>query len=211
MKDPERTTRRLLAVFLATLAVALLARPAPADDYQCAASAGCHAIRSTPDGTERVRFRRGDVVSTAHGWVVDPGDGWDPVDLTFLPQPGEVEPNDRLLLATPSPAETWGSLSWPGDVDSFAFLPRAPTVDIAVMTAPATASLSGGGVEHGAGFRPLVLAWTPRGELLGAWALGAPNVLVLGVPAGRGLLVQVARQPGPQAGRLPYLLRVAAP
>lgn len=65
---------------ITVLALSATALAAFADDYQCTSSAGCDAIVSTDNGTKKVKFRKGDIVSTAHGWVVNPNDGWIRVD-----------------------------------------------------------------------------------------------------------------------------------
>ena len=66
--------------WIVVLALSATALAAFADDYQCTSSSGCDAIVSTDNGTKKVKFRKGDIVSTAHGWVVNPNDGWVRVD-----------------------------------------------------------------------------------------------------------------------------------
>ena len=61
-------------------ALAALAYSAGADDYQCTSDTGCDALVSTDGGIKRVKFRKGDIVSTGSGWVVNPADGWTKVD-----------------------------------------------------------------------------------------------------------------------------------
>lgn len=54
---------------------ASLWRAIPAD-YQCKDVGGCVARRSKNGVLTSYRFRKGDLVSTEDGWVVDPDDGW---------------------------------------------------------------------------------------------------------------------------------------
>lgn len=73
MKVPAR-------VFLALSVVVATALGAFADDYQCTSDTGCTAQQPTENGTRTVSFRKGDIVSTTGGWIVNPSDGWDEVD-----------------------------------------------------------------------------------------------------------------------------------
>ncbi len=72
---------KVLTRAIASIAgLAALAYSASADDYQCTSDKGCDALVSTDGGVKRVKFRKGDIVSTGSGWVVNPSDGWDKVD-----------------------------------------------------------------------------------------------------------------------------------
>lgn len=57
----------------AALALACLAS---ADDYQCTSDQGCAALLPAPGGTKVVKFKKGDIVSTSSGFIVDPSAGW---------------------------------------------------------------------------------------------------------------------------------------
>jgi len=70
----------LVRVFLSLMAVAAIALGALADDYQCTSDTGCVALMPAPSGTRTVKFKKGDIVSTASGWIVNPSDGWSRVD-----------------------------------------------------------------------------------------------------------------------------------
>ena len=61
-------------------ALGALAYAASADDFQCTSNKGCDALVATEGGVKKVKFRKGDIVSTGSGWVVNPADGWDKVD-----------------------------------------------------------------------------------------------------------------------------------
>jgi len=76
------------------LALALLIGAAPlgAQDYQCRDASGCVATIYQDGAPRRVLFRKGDLVSTAAGWVVDPKDGW-----VRIPRPDE---DGRALSTT---------------------------------------------------------------------------------------------------------------
>jgi hypothetical protein len=67
-------------VFLASAALVATALAALADDYQCVSDTGCTAMQSTENGTRTVKFKKGDIVSTSGGWIVNPDDGWSRVD-----------------------------------------------------------------------------------------------------------------------------------
>jgi hypothetical protein len=67
-------------VFLAFSCLVATALGALADDYQCTSDTGCTAMQSTDSGTRTVRFKKGDIVSTSGGWIVNPNEGWSPVD-----------------------------------------------------------------------------------------------------------------------------------
>ena len=77
MKTPMRAPAR---VFLTLAAVVATAFGVCADDYQCTSDSGCTAMQSTDNGTRTVTFKKGDIVSTSGGWIVNPVDGWDRVD-----------------------------------------------------------------------------------------------------------------------------------
>ena len=67
-----RTPFRVL-VALVAFAGAL---PVSAEDYQCKDTNGCVATIFQDGKARNVLFRKGDIVSTASGWVVDPAEGW---------------------------------------------------------------------------------------------------------------------------------------
>lgn len=71
--------RPIVLVPVLTLLSALLW----SDDYQCVTDmpGGCTALMPGPAGTRVVKFKKGDIVSTASGWIVNPSDGWKQVDL----------------------------------------------------------------------------------------------------------------------------------
>jgi hypothetical protein len=70
----------LVRVFLSFSAVAAIALGAFADDYQCTSDSGCVALMPGPSGTRQVKFKKGDIVSTSSGWIVNPSEGWNRVD-----------------------------------------------------------------------------------------------------------------------------------
>lgn len=70
----------VLKVLFSLMAVTATTLVAFADDYQCASDNGCSAFQSTEGGTRRVRFKKGDIISTSNGWIVNPADGWSKVD-----------------------------------------------------------------------------------------------------------------------------------
>ena len=47
-----------------------------AQDYQCKEAAGCTAQKPVNGKLQRVNFKKGDLISTEDGWVVNPDDGW---------------------------------------------------------------------------------------------------------------------------------------
>ena len=80
-REVRRGGRRKWIAILVAAAACLVAGVATADDYECMDEAGCDAILSNDEGTRTVTFRRGDVLSTGSGWVIDPADGWVKVDF----------------------------------------------------------------------------------------------------------------------------------
>lgn len=63
-------------------AVVLMATAAPlsqAGDYTCTNSAGCVARKAQNGKLVATNFRKGDLISTKDGWIVDPDDGWNKV------------------------------------------------------------------------------------------------------------------------------------
>jgi hypothetical protein len=66
----------LARVFLPLTAVSAIALGAFADDYQCTSDTGCVALMPSPSGTRQVKFKKGDIVSTSSGWIVNPSEGW---------------------------------------------------------------------------------------------------------------------------------------
>ena len=73
----EFPMQRTLARLLATLAFSTTAAlNSTAEDYQCRDSAGCTAQIPDNGQLKTVSFRKGDLVSTEDGWIVNPDDGW---------------------------------------------------------------------------------------------------------------------------------------
>jgi hypothetical protein len=70
----------LVRVFLSLTAVATIALGALADDFQCTSDTGCVALLPSPSGTRTVKFKKGDIIGTSGGWIVNPSDGWTRVD-----------------------------------------------------------------------------------------------------------------------------------
>jgi hypothetical protein len=66
---------------LSVVAIVAIAAASPsAEDYLCENADGCPAS-ITSGGVKRVVvFRKGDLVRTEKGWVVNPSDGWMKVD-----------------------------------------------------------------------------------------------------------------------------------
>ena len=60
----------------AVLAFLTGAAPVGAQDYQCQDAGGCSATIFQDGAARRVKFRKGDLVSTSSGWIVDTEDGW---------------------------------------------------------------------------------------------------------------------------------------
>lgn len=58
----------------------MLVLPTRADNYQCVWDE-CHASMPAPGGTRVVKFKKGDMVSTTSGWIVNPLKGWEQVDM----------------------------------------------------------------------------------------------------------------------------------
>jgi len=69
----KRTLARILAVIGL---VSITAVPFFAEDYQCRRPAGCSASISEDGELLEVSFRKGDLVSTDDGWIVNPDNGW---------------------------------------------------------------------------------------------------------------------------------------
>ena len=67
-------------ILLTLTVVAATALSAFADDFQCTSDQGCTALQSTDNGTRTVKFKKGDIVSSSGGWIVNPTDGWSRVD-----------------------------------------------------------------------------------------------------------------------------------
>jgi len=63
-------------IIVPLLAAIFLSSSPRGEEYQCREKAGCFATRTKGGVTELVIFRRGDLVGTESGWVVDPADGW---------------------------------------------------------------------------------------------------------------------------------------
>ncbi len=64
--------RRIAAVVLLSAA----GLPSHAEDYQCTNASGCVARIAEDGELTEVVFRKGDLVSTEAGWIVNPEDGW---------------------------------------------------------------------------------------------------------------------------------------
>jgi hypothetical protein len=69
----KRTIAHALTVLVL---MAAAGAPSEAQDYQCKNAGGCVARKSKNGKLSSVKFRKGDLVSTEDGWVVDPDDGW---------------------------------------------------------------------------------------------------------------------------------------
>jgi hypothetical protein len=69
--------KRIIVPLITVLAiVAGTAIPAHAEDFRCKDSTGCLAQVSENGELKTVAFRRGDLISTKDGWIVDPNQGW---------------------------------------------------------------------------------------------------------------------------------------
>ncbi len=68
---------RTIAHALSALAiVAVAGLPTYAQDFQCRQAAGCVAGKPVNGTMKEMRFRKGDLISTEDGWVVNPDNGW---------------------------------------------------------------------------------------------------------------------------------------
>jgi len=73
----EIPMKRTIAHILSVIGlVSITALPFFAEDYQCRRAAGCSASISADGELLEVRFRKGDLVSTDDGWIVNPDNGW---------------------------------------------------------------------------------------------------------------------------------------
>ena len=63
-------------VIATALFVAVTGMTSFAEDYQCRRAGGCLASITEGGVVKRVVFRRGDLISTAEGWNVNPRNGW---------------------------------------------------------------------------------------------------------------------------------------
>lgn len=69
----RRTILRAFAVATTVVAVSSISL---AKDYQCRLRSGCVAYKVVNGVSKPVSFRKGDLVSTQDGWVVDTTKGW---------------------------------------------------------------------------------------------------------------------------------------
>lgn len=63
-------------LLLAGVLAVVLGRVVGGEEWECREDAGCIASHTVDGTVEVVTFRRGDLVSTASGWVVSADDGW---------------------------------------------------------------------------------------------------------------------------------------
>lgn len=56
----------------------------PGDDYQCELEF-CYATYTDASGTKKVKFRKGDIISSGGGWVVNPSKGWRKITAPEVP------------------------------------------------------------------------------------------------------------------------------
>ena len=68
--------RTLISVLTVIGLASTAAIPAMAQDFLCRQATGCVAQIPENGQLKTVVFRRGDIVSTEEGWIVDPKDGW---------------------------------------------------------------------------------------------------------------------------------------
>ena len=68
--------RTLLRAFAATTVIVAVSSVSAAKDYQCRQRSGCVAYKMVNGDLQSVSFRKGDLVSTQDGWVVDSSQGW---------------------------------------------------------------------------------------------------------------------------------------
>jgi len=82
-RESRRFWTRIVAACAVTFAVTYWGfERALADNYQCTSDAGCVAIMPAPGGSREVKFKKGDIISTSSGWIVNPtGCGWRQVDV----------------------------------------------------------------------------------------------------------------------------------
>ena len=72
--------KRTIALALSVFALVAMAAPVSqaGGTYRCTKPAGCVARKAKSGGGQMAqRFRKGDLISTKEGWIVNPEDGWD--------------------------------------------------------------------------------------------------------------------------------------
>ena len=69
----KRTVVPVLAVIGLT---AIMAIPIQAQNYRCKDVSGCLAQIPENGQLKTVLFRKGDIISTEEGWVINPTNGW---------------------------------------------------------------------------------------------------------------------------------------
>ena len=69
----KRTVVPILTVIGLT---AIMAIPTYARDYRCKDVSGCIAQIPENGQLKTVLFRKGDIISTEEGWIVNPTNGW---------------------------------------------------------------------------------------------------------------------------------------
>ena len=72
-------------VIWSVLVFTLTAWSASGEQYQCRKAAGCPATITSGGKTNTVVFRKGDVVDTDSGWVVNRELGWSKVSRSITP------------------------------------------------------------------------------------------------------------------------------
>ncbi len=78
------------------------ARLGMTDDYQCYSDDGCVALLPSPSGTRTVKFKKGDIIGTSGGWIVnpDPSSGWREIDYVGWAVPGLLKDLPRFPEVT---------------------------------------------------------------------------------------------------------------
>ena len=66
-------------LFFVALIGATTSLTAYAEDYRCKNAGGCVATIVEDGVLQQTVFRKGDLISTEAGWVVNPDDGWNKV------------------------------------------------------------------------------------------------------------------------------------
>jgi len=75
----------LKRVILSAIVVSATAWSSFGEQFQCQTAAGCPASMTTGGRTKTVVFRKGDVIDTDGGWIVNTELGWKSVAQSLTP------------------------------------------------------------------------------------------------------------------------------
>ncbi len=76
---------KIIRLIVAIAVIATMGLTTHAEQHQCHNASGCTATTTSNGKPKIVVFRRGDIVNTSSGWIVNPKNGWRKIQTSTQP------------------------------------------------------------------------------------------------------------------------------